>query len=65
MTQSLTSGASARFQNNVDWALKDHEIRKLEREIELLRSTAKTNTNAKSQLKILEAQLRKLKNNSI
>lgn len=66
-TDSMTSGFWGRFRNNVDWAMKDNQMRQLEKDVAYLRQVFKRtgNPDDKARLKAAEASLRKAKDNRI
>lgn len=66
-TDSMTSGFWGRFRNNVDWAMKDNQMRQLEKDVAHLRQVFKRtgNPDDKARLKAAEASLRKAKDNRI
>ncbi|HEL0756575.1 UNVERIFIED_CONTAM: hypothetical protein KB579_08860 [Streptococcus canis] len=59
----MTSTFWGRFRNNVNWAVKDIEIEKLEKEIDELTVLARSNPNAKVQLNEAKKRLSRAKRN--
>ncbi|HEM6112698.1 TPA: hypothetical protein U2B98_001669 [Streptococcus suis] len=66
-TDFMTSSFWGRFRNNVDWAMRDNQIRQLEKDVAYLRQVFKRtgNPDDKARLKAAEASLRKAKDNRI